>query len=156
MITSNPRSTAQIGGHPLHPMLVPFPIVFFVSTFVADLIFISNGEPGWATASMWLLGAGLVTAALAAVTGLTDFVGDQRIRNLGDARMHMIGNVAAVLLEAVNLFLRYAGGAEVIGSTGVILSGAAVLLLLFTGWKGGELVFRHRVGVTDSDPMPNR
>ncbi len=152
MTASNPRSTAKIAGHPIHPMVVPFPIVFFVSALVADLVFISNGEPGWATASMWLLGAGLITAALAAVTGLTDFVGDARVRSLGDARMHMIGNVTAVVLEAVNLFLRYTGGAEVIGSTGVILSGAAVLLLLFTGWKGGELVFRHRIGVADTDP----
>lgn len=151
MITSNPKSTAKIAGHPIHPMLVPFPIVFFVSTFVADLLFISSGEPGWAMASMWLLGAGLVTAALAAIAGLADFAGDARIRALGDARKHLIGNVTAVVLEAVNLFLRYAGGVDVVGSTGVIISGVVVLLLLFTGWKGGELVFRHRVGVADVD-----
>lgn len=151
MIT-NPRSTAKIAGHPIHPMLVPFPIAFFVSAFVADLAFIANGEPGWATASMWLLGAGLVTAALAAAAGLTDYLGDKRISSLRDAQMHMIGNVTAVVLEAVNLFLRYSGGSDVVGSTGVILSAVVVLLLLFTGWKGGELVFRHRVGVADTDP----
>jgi uncharacterized membrane protein len=154
MITSNPQSTARIAGHPIHPMIVPFPIAFFVAAFVTDLMFISNGEAGWATASMWLLGAGLVTAALAAVAGLIDFFGEPRIRGFYDAWAHLIGNLTAVVLEAVNLFLRYAGGSDVVDSTGVILSGLAVLLLLYTGWKGGELVYRHRVGVADADQTP--
>lgn len=147
---SNPRSTAKIFGHPLHPMLIPFPMVFFISAFATDLLFLWVAEPGWATASMWLLGAGLATAVLAAATGLTDFLGDARIRRLSDAWMHMLGNVAAVLLEAVNLFLRF-GGVEVIGSIGVIISGLVVLILAFTGWKGGEMVYRHRVGIEDED-----
>jgi uncharacterized membrane protein len=153
MNTPNPRSTARIATHPIHPMLVPFPIAFFVAALVTDLVFISNGMGGWATASTWLLGAGLVTAALAAVAGLIDFFGDARIRGLYDARAHLIGNVTAVLLEAVNLFLR-AGGDDVVASAGVILSAVAVLLLLYTGWKGGELVYRHRVGVADTNSTP--
>ena len=47
----HPRSTAQIGGHPIHPMLIPFPIVCFIGTFVTDVVYLRNGEPGWATAS---------------------------------------------------------------------------------------------------------
>ena len=86
---TNPRSTAKIAGHPIHPMLIPFPIVFFVSTFVTDLVFLSTGAPGWATASMWLLGVWLT------------------------------------------------------------LSGIVVALLLFNGWQGWELVYRHRVGIAD-------
>ncbi len=146
----NPRSTAKIFGHPIHPMLIPFPMVFFISAFATDLLFLRNTEAGWATASMWLLGAGLGTAALAAAAGLTDFLGDARIRRLRDAWMHMLGNIAVVLLEAVNLFLRFAGP-EVIGSVGVIISGLVVLILAFTGWKGGELVYRHRVGIEDGN-----
>lgn len=151
MPISTPRSTARIAGHPIHPMIIPFPIVFFVSAFATDLLHLSNGESGWAIASSWLLGAGLAGAALAAITGLADFAGDVRIRRLSDAWMHMIGNVVVVLIEAVNFYLRIAGETEVIGSIGVILSGLAALLLLFTGWKGGELVFRHGVGVADED-----
>ena len=156
MITSNPQSTAKIAGHPIHPMLVPFPIVFFVSAFCADVILVFGKAPEWLVPSLWLLAAGLVTAALAAAAGLIDFAGDRRIRSLGDARMHMIGNVTAVVIEAVNLFLRYKGGADFVGSTGLILSGAVVLLLVFTGWKGGELVFRHGVGVAAGDPPLQR
>lgn len=146
----HPRSTARIGGHPIHPMLVPFPIVCFVGAFVTDLMFTRNGELGWATASNWLLGVGLVMAALAAVAGLTDFLGDSRVRSLSDAVKHMLANVTAVVIEAVNLVLRL-GDPDFIGSTGIYLSGLVVLILLYSGWKGGELVFRHGVGVLDSD-----
>ena len=69
----NPRSTASIAGHPIHPMLIPFPIAFFVGTFVSDLVFWQTGNVAWAAATPWLLGAGLVMAALAAVMGLMMF-----------------------------------------------------------------------------------
>lgn len=156
MSLSNPKSTAKLFGHPIHPMIVPFPIVFFVSAFVVDLMFLKSGESGWATAATWLLAAGLVTAALAAVAGVTDFVGEPRIRTVRDAWLHMIANVLAVVLEAVNLVLRLGGDADTIGSVGVIISGVVVLILLFSGWKGGELVFRHRVGVANGDQSPLR
>jgi uncharacterized membrane protein len=79
---ANPVSTANIFGHPIHPMLIPFPIAFFVATFVCDLVFWQTGNAIWITAATWLLGAGIVMAALAAMAGLTDFLGDQRIRDL--------------------------------------------------------------------------
>lgn len=146
----NPRSTAKIGGHPIHPMLVPFPIVCFIGAFVTDIVFISSGEVAWAMASHWLLGAGLGLAGLAATAGLIDFFGDPLVRGHGDAVKHMIANIFAVTLEAVNLVLRL-GNPDFIGSTGVYLSGIVVLILLYSGWKGGELVFRHGVGVLDRD-----
>ncbi|TIP03895.1 MAG: DUF2231 domain-containing protein, partial [Mesorhizobium sp.] len=80
-----PRSTAKIGGHPIHPMLIPFPIAFFVATLFCDLVFWGTANPGWVTGSVWLLGAGLIMAALAAVAGLTDVLGDDQVRNLRDA-----------------------------------------------------------------------
>src|SRR3954451_17033831 len=101
MASRNPQSTAQIAGHPLHPMLIRFPVAFLVATFVCDLIFWRTGNPAWSTASLWLLGAALIMAALAAVAGLTDLLGDQRIRHLA-AWHHMIGNVIAVLLSLWN------------------------------------------------------
>lgn len=149
MYGNNPRSTAQIGGHPLHPMLVPFPIVSFVGAFVADLMFLWTGEGGWATAANWLLGVGLGTAVLAAIAGLTDYMGDDRIRRLGAALQHMIANVTVVVIEMINLVLRLSGDEGFVGSLGVWLSGAATLILLYSGWLGGELVYRHRVGVQE-------
>ena len=151
MRTENPKSTAQIAGHPLHPMLIPFPVAFLVATLVCDLIFWRTGNPAWATASLYLLGAALVMAALAAVAGLTDFLGDKRIRDLSPAWHHMIGNVAAVLLSLWNWWRRYAAadaGAAVV-PTGLIISLIVVLILLYTGWRGWEMVYRHRVAVYD-------
>jgi uncharacterized membrane protein len=145
---SHPRSTATLGGHPIHPMLVPFPIVCFIGTLVADLVFINTGDAGWATASRYLLGIGLVMAALAAFAGLTDFMGDDRIRRSSDALKHMIANVSAVVLEIVNFFIRLRSDQQ-IPNTGVILSAVVVVILLYSGWKGGDLVFRHGIGVRD-------
>jgi uncharacterized membrane protein len=146
---TNPRSTASIAGHPIHPMLIPFPVAFFVATLVCDVVFWRNGNATVATSAMWLLGAGLVMAALAAVAGLTDVLGDQRIRALNDAWLHAGGNALIVLVELYNWYARYSEGTAAIVPKGLILSLIAVAGLLFTGWKGWEMVYRHRVGVAD-------
>jgi uncharacterized membrane protein len=130
----NPKTTAAIGDHPLHPMIIPFPVAFLVGAPLADLAFIGTGDGFWARASMWLIGAGIVMALAAAVAGLTDFFSESRIRRLNDAWYHMVGNLGAVVLALVNLYLRYAQGAEAaIKPWGVVLSLAIVAILLFTG-----------------------
>ena len=147
--TRNPRSTASIAGHPIHPMLIPFPIAFFVATFACDVAFGITGSTGWFEPTFWLLGAGLIVAALAAVAGLTDVIGDAQIRSLNTAWWHAGGNVLAVVIEIINFFLRYGGGSNAVLPTGIILSAIVVCILLFTGWKGWEMVYRDRVGVSE-------
>ena len=142
---SDLRTTAAIKGHPLHPLLVPIPIALFVAALVTDLAFIVDGSNGWAIASRWLLAGGLAGGALAALAGFIDFIGNARIREIRDAWLHLFANLAVVVIEAINLVLRLPYPA-VAASYGVLLSAAAVLVLLFSGWKGGELVFRHGVG----------
>ena len=142
----HPQSTAKIGDHPIHPMLVPFPIVCFILALVCDVLY-TRGHAELASASRWLLGIGLVMAALAAIAGLTDFFGEKRIQG-SDAIKHMLANVTAVVLELVNFFLRLNNDAS-IGKIGVYLSIVVVLILLYSGWKGGDLVFRHGMGVRD-------
>lgn len=139
------RSKAAIAGHPIHPMLVPIPIALFVAALVTDIVYLADGSEGWAIASRWLLAGGLAGAALAALAGFVDFAGNARIRELRDAWLHMFANLAAVAIEAVNLFVRLPDP-RIAGSLGVALSAVAGLILLFSGWKGGELVFRHGVG----------
>jgi uncharacterized membrane protein len=143
----HPRSTAQIAGHPIHPMLVQFPIVCFIGVLVTDIVYINNHNAGWATASRYLLCVGLVMGALAAVAGLTDFLGDKRIQG-SDAVKHALANVTAVVLEILNLFIRLRSDQQ-IPHTGIILSAIVVLILLYSGWMGGKLVFRHGIGVSD-------
>src|SRR2546429_8395143 len=143
----NPKSTAQIAGHPIHPMLIPFPIACFVLTLASDLAFWKTSNDFWATSSLWMLGIGLIMAALAAVMGLTDVLGDVRIRNLSAAWLHAGGNVVAVVIQLYNWYSRYEHGSAAIIPTGLILSFVIVLILLFTGWLGWVMVYRHRVGV---------
>jgi uncharacterized membrane protein len=97
----------------------------------------------------WLLIAGLVMAALAALVGLTDFLNDRRIRQLSAAWHHMIGNIVAVVIEAVNLWQRLEKGPDFVLPTGLILSAIVTLLLLYNGWRGWEMVYRHHVGVSE-------
>jgi uncharacterized membrane protein len=152
----NPQSTAKIAGHPIHPMLIPFPVAFFVATLLTDLGFWQTSNDFWAQAGLWLLGAGLVMAALAAVAGLTDVLGDQRIRALNGAWLHAGGNIIAVLIELYNFYIRFEQGSGAIIPVGLTLSFVVVLILLFTGWKGWELVYRYRVGVADSTADASR
>jgi uncharacterized membrane protein len=148
---TNPKSTASIAGHPIHPMLIPFPVVFLVTALVTDLVFWSTGFDIWATVSSWLLGAGIIMALVAALAGFTDFLGDPRIRDISDAWQHMIGNLIAVVLAFTNWTIRYKFGAVAgVFPWGVSISLITVLLLLFNGWKGWELVYRYHVGVADT------
>ena len=89
-------------------------------------------------------------ALLAALFGFIDFFGERRVRALRAAWLHMLGNLAAVLLEAVNFYLRATQGPENAVGPGVIISGVVVLLLLFNGWMGWEMVYRHRVGIMEA------
>jgi uncharacterized membrane protein len=151
--STNPRSTASIAGHPLHPMAIPFPIASFVGALAADIALINTGNPFWAEASQWLLGIGIVTALVAAGGGFIDFFGDARIRALAPAWRHMVGNLALVVLEAFNLLLRAGdNSADAVVPLGVSLSAVGVVLLLFNGWQGWEMVYRHRVGIADRSP----
>lgn len=151
---ANPRSTASIGGHPIHPMLIPFPIAFFVATLVCDIVFWRSGNAGWFTASVWLLGAGLVMAALAAVAGLIDVLGEPRIRALREVWWHAGGNVLLVLIQAWSWYTRYTEGTAAVMPKGLILSLIAVGLMLFTGWMGWQMVYRDHVAVSDlPDPQ---
>ncbi|UCI08010.1 DUF2231 domain-containing protein [Mesorhizobium sp. B1-1-8] len=154
-MATNPVSTAKVGSHPIHPMLIPFPVAFLVGAFVTDLVFWRTADAFWARASMWLIGAAIVMALLAAVAGFIDFFSEPRIRALTDAWYHMLGNLTAVVLALVNFYLRYSEGAEAaVRPWGVLLSFIVVCILLFTGWKGWEMVYRHHVAVLDAPAQP--
>jgi len=144
---ANPRSTASIGGHPLHVMLVPIPIVCFVGTLVTDIAYWRSANLQWAAFSAWLISIGVVMAVLAALAGITDFLGDRRIRHLGAAWVHGLGNGLVLLLAVINAFVHSRDGYTSVVPTGLILSAVTVMLLLITGWNGWTMVYRHGVGV---------
>jgi len=152
LAVANPVSSAKIAGHPLHPMLIPFSVAFLVGALASDLTFWGTTDGFWARVSVWLIGAAIVMALLAAVAGFTDFLGERRIRSLSDAWYHMIGNLIAVVIALGNFLLRISEGAgPAILPWGLVMSFVVVGILLFTGWKGWQMVYRHRVGIADGD-----
>ncbi|WP_139015872.1 DUF2231 domain-containing protein [Ensifer aridi] len=52
-------ATAKVGGRPIHPMLVPFPIALLGATFLCDLVYLATGNPFWAAVSVWSLYAAI-------------------------------------------------------------------------------------------------
>jgi uncharacterized membrane protein len=147
--TGNLQSTASIGGHPIHAILVQFPIVCFVGAFITDIVYWRSMSFIWETFSVWLLTAGLVGAGLAVVAGLIDFVADHRIRQLRSGWIHALGNGLVIALSVINVLVHSRDGYTAVVPTGIILSGVVVLIMMITGWMGGELVYRRPVGVTD-------
>jgi len=151
MSSDNPRATATIGGHPIHPMLVPFPIACFVGTFITDCVYWKTANMLWADMSAWLLTAGLVASVFVAIAGLTDFLGDRRIRSLRPAWVHGVGNALVLILSIFNELVHTRDAYTSVVPTGLILSGIVVLILLVTGWNGWAMVYRHGVGVRRED-----
>lgn len=149
MTRLNPPATASIGGHPIHAMLVPFPIVCFTLALLTDIAYWRTSYLMWQYASEWLLLAGLVFGALAAIAGAIDFIASREIRARPPAWPHAIGNVIAMLLAILNSFVHAADGWTGVVPWGLTLSALTVLILLVTGWLGGSLVHNHGVGVRD-------
>lgn len=144
------RSSANIGGHPIHTMLIPFPIGLWVFSFIADLIFLWRGNPVWESVAFYTLAGGCVGAALAALFGLIDLLGVKDDRAFRTGLLHAGFNVAGLLIFAASWYLRTTGGSQMLGANSnipVVLSAIGVVILAIAGWLGGELVFRHGVGV---------
>jgi len=151
MPIDNPRSTARIGGHPIHPMLVPVPIVCFVGTLVTDIAYWRTANMQWANMSAWMLTVGLVVSVLVVIAGLIDFLGERRIRALPAAWIHGLGNGLALVLSIFNAFVHSRDAYTSVVPTGLILSALVVVILAITGWNGWAMVYRHGVGVRAED-----
>ncbi|MBV8578720.1 MAG: DUF2231 domain-containing protein [Acetobacteraceae bacterium] len=141
------RSTAQLATHPIHPMLVPIPIVCFIGALVTDIVYAVTAEMMWTDMSAWLLLVGLVFGVLAGIAGLTDFLGNRLIRSQSPAWPHMIGNLVVLVLAFFNVLVHTRDAWTSVVPTGLILSIITVLILPITGWLGWSMVYRHGVGV---------
>lgn len=145
----HPRSTARIFGHPIHPMLIPFPIAFFIGAFVTDIVYWQTENLMWQYFSIWLLTGGLIMGALAALTGFIDYFGDRRVRKLRPATPHMLLNIVVMLLALVNAFVHSRDGWTAVVPQGLILSAVTTVILGISAWLGGSLSYRHAVGVAE-------
>lgn len=144
-------STAAVGGHPIHPVLIPYPLTFLSSVVASDLAYRRTGDPFWARASDTLLAAGLATGVTAGLFGAVDFFTKRRPRRHPVGLLHAAGNVAALTLAAAMLRARRRQPEGQAGRGDLASSATLALLLGVTSWAGGELVYRHMVGVVGHD-----
>jgi uncharacterized membrane protein len=145
---SGTGSTAAIRGHPIHPILVTAPIGMMIGALAGDIAFYYSRDPFWAQFAYWLLLGTLVTGAAAALPGIVDFMSFQRARTMGIAWAHAIGNVLALAIVLVNFRSRIDAPEDPAMPYGLIFSVATIVLFALTGWLGGEMSFRHGLGVS--------
>ena len=143
------ESRAKLFGHPIHQMLIVFPLGLLATSLFFDVIALASGHRGLLQASWYMIAAGVISGLLAAVFGLIDYLSipsGTRAKRIG--ALHGLGNVVVVLLFSASWFLRRDNPAEP-ELLAVILSAAGFMLGGLTGWLGGELVDRLGVGVHD-------
>ncbi|HAF03063.1 MAG TPA: hypothetical protein DCO65_07850 [Spartobacteria bacterium] len=139
-------STASIKGHPLHAMLIPLPIGLWIFSIISDLIFkFGYGGAVWNDVALYTLGGGTIGALIAAVPGFLDFTDINNPKTRTIAIWHMRINLAAVVLYAVNFWLRMHRAPG--DNLPIVLSVVGIVLITISGWLGGELVYVRGVAV---------
>ena len=145
-------SPASIGGHPIHPMLIPFPIALWVFSLIADVVYLWRGNPAWRDwIAFYALLAGIIGAVAAAIFGIIDWLAikDREVKKIAD--WHARLNVIALLIFAAGFYLRTTNGSRMVSGSytiPLVLSVVGVILITISGYLGGELVYKHGVAVS--------
>ncbi len=143
------RAKARLFGHPIHQMLIVFPLGLLGMSLLFDILYLSTGGDHWSLVSYYMIAAGILSGLVAAPFGTIDWLaipGGTRAKRVG--LLHGGGNVVVLLFFILSWFLRR-DAPTAPGGLEVGLSAAGVLLSLVTGWLGGELVDRLGVGVDE-------
>jgi uncharacterized membrane protein len=142
------ESKAKAFGHPIHPMLIPFPLGLLSTAVVFDIIYLVTDNGKWAEISYWMIAAGIIGGLLASPFGWIDWFAipaGTRAKSIG--LTHGLGNAVVLVLFAASWLIRRADEVTDPSLFAIILGFIGVTLALFTGWLGGELVDRLGVGV---------
>jgi len=142
------ESKVKLFGHPVHPMLIVFPVGLFATAVVFDILYLGSGNSVFPTISYYMIAAGVLGGLLAAIFGFIDWLGlpnNSRAKKIGG--WHGLGNLTIVILFVISWFLRRADVNFAPSSLALILSFAGIALALVTAWIGGEMVYRLGVGV---------
>jgi uncharacterized membrane protein len=143
------ESRVKIAGHPVHPMLIVFPLGLLATAVIFDVIHLISGNSQWALVAYYMIGAGVIGGFLAAPFGLLDWLAiprGTRAKRVG--LWHGLLNAATLLLFLLSWLLRREN-AE-LPPTGAVVAGLAGIAISVIGaWLGGELVDRLGVGVDD-------
>ncbi len=140
-------SRASIREHPIHPMLIVFPIAFWIGSFVCDLIYHAGSHDlFWKDVAFYAIAAGLMGALLSAIPGFIDYLSLPKGRVKGIATTHMVLNLIVAILFVFNLGLRMNASPDEYFA--VVLSAVSIGMMAASGWLGGTLVYLYGVGVS--------
>lgn len=152
-------SKASIAGHPVHPMIIPFPLALWTTSFVADLLYYFTRGATLVLIAKFLLAAGCIGAVAAAIPGIIDWTSIKHPGVKRIANWHGRLNIIALLIFAASLYLRMKSGGAALVDYGLkvpfLLSFVGVILIAISGWLGGALSFEHGVGVKPQHDSPD-
>jgi uncharacterized membrane protein len=159
-------SKARIAGHPIHPMIVAFPIAFYTATVAMLLAYLGTMEAFWYRVAMVANIAGIVTAAIAVIPGAIDlFALPPGSRARATGLRHAGFNLLATGLFAVTALLLYRGwthrmmvdGEYVFDATiPLAMSVVAWVSMVIAGSLGWTLVQTYHVGIKPALTRPDR
>lgn len=146
------ESRLAISGHPIHAMLVTFPIALLTLVLPSDLAWALTQDGFWARISMWLVGAGAIMGLFAAIIGTIELLLIPAVRRHGMGRSHFVASMVLISLAFLNWYLRLVTGSEEwILPWGLALSALGTVLVMMAGWLGANLTFDHRIAITDEE-----
>jgi uncharacterized membrane protein len=143
-------SRAKAFGHPIHPMLIPFPIGLLSTAVVFDIIYLITDRGGFTVAAAYAIAGGIIGGALAAPFGWVDFFeipADTRAKRV--ALLHGLINAVVLVLFAVSWLLRLNAGGWEPTPLALTFSFVAVVIAGVAAWLGGELVDRLAIGIDE-------
>jgi uncharacterized membrane protein len=144
------KSRARALGHPVHQMLIVFPLGLLATAVAFDILGLITDRPGFAIAAAYTIAAGIVGGLVAALFGVIDWLAippGTRARRIGT--LHGVGNVVVVLLFVGSWLVRADAQEWDPSAWALVLGFAGLAVAGVTGWLGGELVDRLGVGVSE-------
>ena len=139
-------SVVALVGHPIHVMMVHFPVAFVVATLGVDVFYWWSADPFWLRVGIWSSGFAFWTGVAASVVGTAELLLVRGIRLMEASWSHAVAAMTLVAIAAANWGLRLVDAGAVLPH-GLALSGLASVMVGFAGWHGGKLVFDHGVGI---------
>lgn len=141
-------SAVAVAGHPIHAMMVTFPIALVISTLGCDIFYWYTADPFWTRAALWASGFAFWLGIGASIAGTAELLLVPAIRRRVASWNHAIAAITMLSIAGLNWGVRFAGDPEtVVLPLGLALSVLTSLFVGIAGWHGGKLVFDHGVGV---------
>jgi len=139
-------SAVALVGHPIHVMMVHFPVAFVIATLGVDILYWWSGDAFWVRAGLWSAGMAFWSGVAASIVGTGELLLVRGIRLLEASWSHAVAAMTLVAIGGANWGLRLVDTAAILPH-GLALSTLASVMVGFAGWHGGKLVFDHGVGI---------